>query len=170
MFAYLGLGSNLGERWGILHRAMRLLEKSAGTILRVSRIYETAPLYVKEQPSFLNLVLELETPLAPKELLITIKRIESRLGRKNRERFHAREIDIDIVAMVGSSGEIMVYRDEELTLPHPRAVERRFVLEPLAELVPNLEIAERMTVAKALEQPAVRLQEIRIFHSSEDSI
>ncbi|HWP32082.1 MAG TPA: 2-amino-4-hydroxy-6-hydroxymethyldihydropteridine diphosphokinase [Fimbriimonadales bacterium] len=167
MLAYLGLGSNLGHRVEALLRAMILLEENAGSIRRISRIYETAPLYVEEQPSFLNIVLELETSLAPKELLHAAKRIESQLGRKTRARFHEREIDIDMVAMTDSSGNIITYHDEELTLPHPLASERRFVLEPLAELAPHLQITDCMTVAKALEQVAVQSQDVRIFSSVE---
>lgn len=167
MLAYLGLGSNLGHRLEALLHAMILLEENAGTIRRISRIYETAPLYVKEQPSFLNIILELETSLAPIELLRTAKRIESQLGRKRRERFHEREIDIDMVAMTDSSGNIVTYQDEELTLPHPLACERRFVLEPLAELAPHLQITDRLTVASALKQVAVQSQEVKIFSSVE---
>lgn len=168
MLAYLSLGSNLGNRFEILRRAITLLETKTGNLLRVSRTYETAPLYISEQPRFLNLILELETSLSPKELLWRIKAIENQLGRKSRERFHEREIDIDIVAMMDSSGNSIHYHDEELTLPHPCAAERRFVLEPLAELVTDLKLTEAMTVVKALEQPFVQTQDVKIFSFDEE--
>lgn len=102
-------------------------------IRRVSAIYETEPLEVRDQPWFLNLVLEAETELFPKQLLARIRKVELELGRKRLRAKGPRTIDIDIL-LYGDS----VIETAELVIPHPRLRERRFVLEPLAELAPQL--------------------------------
>ena len=131
--AYLSLGSNLGDRVHYLEEAIRLLQEDEVTVLRRSSLYETEPRDVPNQPWFLNLVIEVETALFPRRLLSRIKRVESRLGRKRITNKGPRTIDIDIVLF----GRFVVDAPD-LTIPHPRMGERRFVLEPLAELTPDL--------------------------------
>jgi 2-amino-4-hydroxy-6-hydroxymethyldihydropteridine diphosphokinase len=130
---YLSLGSNLGDRECALRRAMDRLAGADFRIRRVSAIYETEPLEVRDQPWFLNLVLEAETELFPKQLLARIRKVELELGRKRLRAKGPRTIDIDIL-LYGDS----VIETAELVIPHPRLRERRFVLEPLAELAPQL--------------------------------
>ena len=130
---YLSLGSNVGDRRRHLENALSLLRAAEVAILRVSRIYETEPQDVRAQPWFLNLVAEAETRLFPLQLLHAAQRIERRLGRKRIMEKGPRTIDIDIL-LFGNS----VVKTDALQIPHPRMTDRRFVLEPLAELRPDL--------------------------------
>jgi 2-amino-4-hydroxy-6-hydroxymethyldihydropteridine diphosphokinase len=130
---YLSLGSNVGNREHMLREALRLLEAPDTHVRRISSVYETEPQDVKAQPWFLNLVLEIETSLFPMQLLARTQKIERQLGRKRGLPKGPRTIDIDIL-LVGSS----VIDLPNLVVPHPRMAARRFVLEPLAELAPDL--------------------------------
>ena len=130
--AYIGLGSNLGDRQQNLTEALQQL-RSAVRINRVASLYETAPVGYLDQPPFLNTVAEGETELEPRELLDALKRIERRLGRQPSYRNAPRPIDMDILFLGGE-----VLETPELAVPHPRLHERAFVLVPLAELAPGL--------------------------------
>jgi len=130
---YLGLGSNVGDRWRNLDRARALIESADLRVVRASSIYETEPREVRNQPWFLNQVLEAETTLFPRQLLARTQRIEREMGRKRIAAKGPRVIDVDILLYWES-----VIRTESLEIPHPRLVERRFVLEPLAEIAPEL--------------------------------
>lgn len=130
---YLGLGSNLGDRRRNLEDAIARLDSPDLRVLRASSIYETEPRDVADQPWFLNQVIEAETSLFPRQLHARAKKIERELGRKPSRPKGPRLIDIDILLF----GEAIVSMPE-LEIPHPRMTERRFVLEPLAELVPEL--------------------------------
>jgi dihydropteroate synthase len=131
---YLGLGANLGDRAATIAHAVERLGTGADLrVIRRSGLYETAPVGVTDQPSFLNAVLEAETLLTPPELLRFVKDVEHDLGRQARVRWGPREIDVDI----------LLYGDEristpELTIPHAELWNRLFVLVPLAELQPDL--------------------------------
>ena len=129
---YLALGSNLGDRMSNLTSAIERLSQKI-TIKKLSSIYETEPVYYKEQPLYLNAVLSAVTELAPFELLRFVKSIESGLGRQPGFRNAPRTIDIDILFYGDQAIET-----SELTIPHPRLVERAFVLVPLAEIAPRL--------------------------------
>jgi len=131
--AYLGLGSNLGDREANLGLALENLEAAGIEMTRRSHIYETEPRDLPDQPWFLNLVVEIATELSAAELLARIQAIESKLGRQRTLPKGPRIIDIDIL-FYGDS----VLDTRELVIPHPRLAERRFVLEPLAELAPML--------------------------------
>jgi 2-amino-4-hydroxy-6-hydroxymethyldihydropteridine diphosphokinase len=134
---YLGLGSNLGDRSASLAEAIRQLNDSPHVeVTCVSSVYETAPVGVSDQPQFLNLVAAASTTLTPHELLDRCLEIEQSLGRIRRERWGPRTIDIDLLI----HGD-MTIADDRLTLPHPRMVERSFVIIPMAEIAPDLEIA-----------------------------
>jgi len=132
-FAYLGLGSNLGDRPQNLHAAVQALDRTpAVRVCRVSSFRQTAPYGVKDQPQFLNGVVEIETELDPPALLAAIKRIEQELGRVTSFRWGPRLIDIDILLY-----DRLRWDTPELTIPHPGILERPFVIEPLAELAPE---------------------------------
>lgn len=158
MTAYLGLGSNLGDRLANLQAAVNLLDLRAGTVTNISRVFESDPMYVENQPNFLNVAVELDTSLEPLALLRTAKEIEMEIGRMPGERFGPREIDIDLLAVVPDKR----VETAELSLPHPRMHERRFVLEPLADLAPDLRISNE-AVRDALMKPEIQKQTVRLF-------
>ncbi len=134
MTAYLSLGSNLGDRTENLRRAISQLN-SLGSVQAVSSIYETEPVEVdREQTWFLNCVVALETQLSPHQLLASILALEQTMGRRRTEPKGPRTIDIDIVFL-----DNLVLDQPELTIPHPAMQQRRFVLEPLAEIAPDLQ-------------------------------
>jgi dihydropteroate synthase len=130
---YLALGSNLGDRAQFLARAREGLGSAGIRVVRASREADTAPIGVTEQPRFLNQVLEVETSLPPPGLLAAIKQLETNIGRVARMRWGPREIDIDIL-LYGSD----VVHEGALQIPHPELPNRRFLLELLAELDPQL--------------------------------
>jgi len=131
--AYLGLGSNLGDRQANLDDAVRRLASERVTVKRRSSIWETAPRDVLDQPWFLNQVIEVGTDLFPRQLFQHIQRIEREMGRLKRIPKGPRPIDLDIL-LYGNA----VVKSPELEIPHPGMTERRFVLAPLAELAPDL--------------------------------
>jgi 2-amino-4-hydroxy-6-hydroxymethyldihydropteridine diphosphokinase len=130
--AYLSLGSNLGNRESNLRDAITRLG-ALGTVRAVSSFYETEPVDFLAQPWFLNCVVLLETDLQPNTLLQRLLEIERALGRERLQPKGPRLIDIDIL-LVGNE----VIREPGLTIPHPALHERRFVLQPLAEIAPNV--------------------------------
>ncbi len=129
---YLALGSNLGDREKNLEEARERIAAFV-SITRVSSIYETEPVGVKEQPWFLNQVLAGTTILSPIDLLRRVKKIETEMGRTEGIRFGPRPIDIDILFY-----DRVIELSPILTIPHPRLHERAFVLTPLAEIAPEL--------------------------------
>ena len=134
--AFVGIGSNLGNREAHLRRAIELLVAEEGIeITAVSEIRETDPVGPVEQGQFLNGAVRVETDLAPRELLARLLDIERRMGRVRSERFGPRTIDLDLL-LYGNE----IVDEPGLTVPHPRLHERRFALEPLAELDPGLTI------------------------------
>ncbi len=131
--AALGLGTNLGDRETALSRAVALLEQMPGIeVTAISGLYASAPWGVEDQPDFLNLCVLIETDLGPMQLLHACKAVEAELGRQTRERWGPREMDVDVLLMPGVEMD-----SETLSIPHPRMRERRFVLEPLAEIAPD---------------------------------
>ena len=131
--AYIGLGSNVGDRVYFLQHAIFRLGRTEGfRIRKISSLYETDPLYKEGQPPFLNEVLEAEVILSPEALLKMLKRLERELGRSVREVWGPREIDLDLL----SYGDLVV-ETSSLSVPHPRLHERDFVLIPLAEIAPT---------------------------------
>jgi 2-amino-4-hydroxy-6-hydroxymethyldihydropteridine diphosphokinase len=126
---WLALGSNVGDRAGFLEAARTALPKAGVTLVRASRVAETEPVGVREQPRFLNQVLEVETSLEPRPLLETIKNLEQRLGRTARQRWGPREIDIDILRYEGRTVD-----EPGLHIPHAELQNRPFLLELLQDL------------------------------------
>jgi 2-amino-4-hydroxy-6-hydroxymethyldihydropteridine diphosphokinase len=131
--AYLGLGSNLGDRAYYLSEAAAALKRSSIDIVSISRIYETEPWGVLDQPMYWNQVIEVETFLRPLDLLHVCQEIEKKLGRVRKEHWGSRTIDIDLLIYDNE-----VSNTDELKLPHPYLEEREFVLSPLREIAPNL--------------------------------
>jgi 2-amino-4-hydroxy-6-hydroxymethyldihydropteridine diphosphokinase len=130
-FVYLSLGSNLGDRAAHLRAAVELLLE-AGTVKATSSFYETEPVDFRDQPWFLNSVVALETGKTPRELLAHALAIEEKMGRRRTRDKGPRTIDIDIL-LYGDR----VIDEPGLKIPHPAMQERRFVLEPLAEIAPE---------------------------------
>jgi 2-amino-4-hydroxy-6-hydroxymethyldihydropteridine diphosphokinase len=126
--SYLALGANLGDRLANLRRAVGLLEERGARLLRSSRVYETEPVG-PPQPDYLNAVIEVETDLSPRGLLIACLAVEQAMGRVRGERWGPRVIDVDILTF----GDVEV-DEPDLQIPHPRMHERGFVMIPLLEL------------------------------------
>jgi len=147
--AYVGLGANLGPREATLLRAVDLLAAEPGIdVLELSSFNETEPVGVTDQPAFVNGAVAVETVLSPRELLDALLRVERGLGRvRSGERWGPRTIDLDLLLYADE-----VVDEPGLTVPHPRLHERRFALEPLAELEPELEIPGRGKVSKLLAE------------------
>jgi 2-amino-4-hydroxy-6-hydroxymethyldihydropteridine diphosphokinase len=145
--AFVALGGNLGDTRAILRQALDALGALPRTRLMArSRFYRTPPWGLREQPPFLNAAAELDTALGPHELLDALLRIEREAGRvRDGERWGPRTLDLDLLHMDG-----LALHDERLTLPHPRIAERAFVLLPLAELAPDLELPGQGAVSDLL--------------------
>lgn len=135
VLAYIGVGSNLGNRLKNILSAKNLLENTDNIeFLKISSIIETEPVGGPRQGRFLNAVFEINTELSPEELLETLNDLEAKLGRKRTVKWGPRSIDLDILFY----GD-MIIDTVDLKIPHPLLHERRFVLEPLNELNPELE-------------------------------
>lgn len=145
--AYVGLGANLGDREATLRRAVELLAGVEGVeVVAVSELRETEPVGVVDQPAFLNGAIAVETSLSPRELLDSLLHVELQLGRvRDGTRWGPRTVDLDLLVY----GDDVV--DEPgLRVPHPRLHERRFALDPLAELDPALVVPGQGTVSALL--------------------
>ena len=150
---YIALGSNLGDRAGNLQQARDKIQSPHLKIVRASSIYETAPRDLLDQPWFLNQVVAVETTLFPRQLLARLQGIEKEMGRQRVIANGPRIIDLDILLF----GSLLTHAPG-LEIPHPRMAERRFVLEPLAELAPALRHPRtgqtmRQLLAQTLDQP-----------------
>ena len=143
--AFMGLGSNLGDRAGMLSAAVRLLAGPDVRVVRASRVYESPPWGKIDQPAFLNQVVEIKTILSPERLLARCRQVEDALGRVRRERWGARTIDIDIL-LYGDR----VIDTPDLVVPHAELRRRAFVLVPLAEVAPSLRLPTGETVSDLL--------------------
>ncbi len=132
--AYVGFGSNIGDRLAHIQNAIHALSKTEGVILqKISSVYKTDPVGYEAQAHFLNGVAAIQTDLLPLSLLHALKDIETAIGRKHRIRWGPREIDLDILIY----GDLRL-QTEKLVIPHPEMHLRRFVLAPLAEIAPDL--------------------------------
>ena len=157
--AFLGLGSNLGDRVSNIREAIDRLGRSGEIrVLRISSLYETAPVGFAEQPDFINAVAEIETSVQPLDLLHAILDIEKEMGRVRNIRWGPRVIDIDLLIYDEISIDL-----PELVLPHPRMGERAFVLAPLAEIAPNQRIGDGTTASEGLQ----RIEDQRVRRCAE---
>lgn len=141
------MGSNLGDRLSNLLEAAEELGRRGVSCVSASSVYETAPVGKEAQPDFLNAVIEVETSLPPEDLLSVCLEVERVLGRVRTERWGPRTVDVDV----------LIYDDlrietDALVVPHPRLLERRFVLEPLVEIAPNLSLAAIGRLSDYLEE------------------
>jgi len=137
--AFLGLGSNLGDRWAYLRDAV----DSLADVVAVSSVYETDPVGGPNgQDAYLNLVVELDTELSARQLMSVGQRLQAAAERVQSERWGPRTLDVDVLWVDG-----VTIDDPDLQVPHPRMFERRFVLAPLAELAPDLVSEEALADA-----------------------
>lgn len=157
--AYIGLGSNLGDRLANLRRAVVALDSGDISVRKMSSVYETDPVG-PPQPDFLNAVCEVDTPLSAPELLKRLKSIEVDLGREARERWGPREIDLDLL-LYGNE----VINDPELKVPHQELTRRSFVLVPLLEVAPDLRLPG-IGLASSLQ--GAGSPGVRVYASPED--
>ncbi len=148
---YLSLGSNLGDRAAHIEKALARLGEEGVRIVRRSSFYQTEPVEFQAQGWFLNIAVEAETELMPRQLLRVIGNIEREMGRKRIVRAGPRTIDIDIL-LFGTN----IVNAAELGIPHPRMTERRFVLVPMAEVAP------------ALRHPVLRLTMVELLAATSD--
>ncbi len=173
--AYVGIGSNLGDRAGNLLLAVRGLMEASFTVNKLSAIYETEPVGVEGHGKFLNMVAEIHlSGITPTQMLARMLRIEYLLGRKEKSLQKPRTIDLDLLLF----GDVQ-YNSEFLTLPHPRMHERCFVLTPLAEIAPHVihptlqkevqELKDNLTNQAEVQrwspntQPAFENEEMKIY-------
>jgi 2-amino-4-hydroxy-6-hydroxymethyldihydropteridine diphosphokinase len=159
--AWLGLGSNQGDRHANLAAALKGLA-GLGRIEAASDVYETAPVGVTDQPDFWNMAVRMRTPLEPRELLTAVKAIEAALGRMPGRRWGPRPIDIDILLFAD-----MILCEEDLQIPHPRMLERAFVRRPLCDIDPVMRHPVRGLRITELLGPGSFEQSRRLFPGSE---
>src|ERR1700722_18220972 len=144
---YLSLGSNVGDREAQLRDAENRLAQ-LGRLIAVSSFYETEPVEFTQQPWFLNCAVAIETSSTPEDLMTSILRIEAEMGRRRLENKGPRSIDIDILLFADA-----IVQSSELTIPHPAIHQRRFVLEPLAEIAPQaLHPISKKTIRELLDE------------------
>lgn len=162
MKAFLGLGSNLGDRSQNLSEAIAMINGSRFIdVVKQSSIYETEPIGYQDQADFFNMVIEVETKLSVEELLRVVKEIEKVIGRKPTFKDGPREIDIDIL-LYGS----VVMQSGNLVLPHPQLTERAFVLKPLIEIAPGLELPD----GRKLKDIEIPKEKVTLLHKSKSSL
>lgn len=151
MKVYFSLGSNLGDRAQLLEKALTLLNKEIGNLVSRSSFYETEPWGFSSNHPFLNACCLCETKLSPLEVLHRTQQIEKELGRKRKsknKKYHDRPIDIDLLLC-----DDLNINTKELTIPHPFMQERRFVLEPLKEIAPDvIHPVLHISISEMLEQ------------------
>lgn len=166
MDCYVALGSNLGDRVGLVREAVRRLGCIPG-IRRVtcSALYLTKPWGIRDQPEFVNAVARLETTLEPIQLLIGLQQIEQALGRERRQRWGPREIDLDLLLY----GDRQIHR-RGLVVPHPRMLERAFVLVPLRDVWIGDRLPSGITIEQALAGLAVEPEVKRLDEGSSEVV
>ena len=158
--AFISLGSNMENRYQYIKDAMMRLRSVEGIdIVATSSIYETDPVGFVDQPSFLNLVICLETHLSPLELLAETQRIESELGRKREIKWGPRTIDLDILLYDQENMKL-----ETLILPHPRMWQRAFVIIPLLEIAPDLYLTDRHISIREIHEQLIDKEGVRLWN------
>jgi 2-amino-4-hydroxy-6-hydroxymethyldihydropteridine diphosphokinase len=156
--AYLSVGSNMGDREGLLKRAIDLLHEFPEILIEnISSIYETDPVGFTDQPLFLNLAIKLKTTLSPQALLSKMQEVESKLDRKRIQKWGPRTIDLDILLYNSVS-----IQTDMLEIPHPRMLERAFVLIPLSEIAsddvyPDQTISLHQVLCEQRDKEGVRI-------------
>lgn len=165
--AYLGLGTNLGEKEKNLRDAVEKINERVGEVISLSAFYETAPWGFQSENTFLNAALIVETCLSPRELLSVTQQIEREIGRTTKSVNHTykdRLIDIDLLMY-----DDLILNEEDLTLPHPLMHERLFVMEPLAEIAPDIVHPllgkTMMEIFQSLSKRALNVAKSSLFQS-----
>jgi 2-amino-4-hydroxy-6-hydroxymethyldihydropteridine diphosphokinase len=161
--AFIGVGANLGDRAATLSAAVRRLHETAGILaLDESAVYETDPVGITDQPPFLNQVVGIETTLAPDALLTALQAIEQKFGRERVVRWGPRTLDLDLLAYEG-----VTHATEQLTLPHPRMLEREFVTVPLREVLelPRFQISAWDALREKLGPVGLHSGAVRVYRS-----
>ncbi|MFQ3587548.1 MAG: 2-amino-4-hydroxy-6-hydroxymethyldihydropteridine diphosphokinase [Fimbriimonadaceae bacterium] len=156
----IALGSNLGDRMDHLRRAAASLADFVG-LTGISRVYETAPMYVEDQPAYLNAVVAGSTDLGPIALLRRLKALEREIGRIPTVRYGPREIDLDLIVYGRLSLRSVECGRTWLQVPHPRVSERRFVLAPLAEALGDAVLPGMGSVQAMLERTSRQAADVR---------
>ena len=157
----VGLGGNMGNRLAYIGKAQMLLSQQVGKIIKCSSLYETAAWGNTDQPHFLNQAVILKTPFTPKMLLDKCLEIEKQLGRRREIKWGPRSIDIDILLYNNT-----IKTTEVLQIPHPHMQDRRFVLQPLAEIAPTyMHPVFKTTLSTLLNHCADPLP-VTVFHPS----
>lgn len=155
---YLLLGSNLGNSLAMLQRATGLIEESIGKVITSSSFYSTKAWGVKDQPDFLNQIIEIESSKDPRELLKKVNEIEEHLGRIRHIKWHSRIIDIDILYY----GDL-VMKTRNLVIPHPENENRKFVLAPMVEIAPEFEHPELLITQQQMLDKCGDILEVKKF-------
>jgi len=157
--ATVGLGSNLGDREAFLSGALKMLAGEAGNrLIRVSSLYETEPFGKSDQDWFLNCVVQVETDLDMWPFFRSLQEVELRFGKERKERWGPRTLDLDLLFF-----DEVVFADHELVVPHPGIAQRRFVLEPLSEIVPELiHPSLGTTIRQLLQETDDRCRVVRV--------
>jgi 2-amino-4-hydroxy-6-hydroxymethyldihydropteridine diphosphokinase len=145
---WLGLGSNLGDRVAALQAGIDTLAAAGIVADAVSGVYETAPQDMADQPAFLNAVIRARTDLGPPAVLAVAKRVEHEAGRTAGPRYGPRPLDVDLLAWEGGEWQSS---DPDLVIPHPRICDRRFVLVPLVEVEPRMELPDGSRISALLD-------------------
>jgi 2-amino-4-hydroxy-6-hydroxymethyldihydropteridine diphosphokinase len=158
--AYIALGSNVGDRLAHLQAALDRLATEV-QLTKASHVYDSAPMYVTDQPPFLNAAVEAETNLPPPALLAVLKRIEREVGRQDGPRYGPREVDLDLIAYGTLEYTYIKTRQTILKLPHPKTGERRFVLQPLFDIDPTLNLPGIGSIQELLPQTEDQAKDLR---------
>ena len=160
--AFLSIGTNKGDRFENIQKCIQNFKiNSSINCISFSRIYETAPMYNINQKSFLNLVIKIETILKPVDLLKEIKKNESDMGREFTElNNQPRIIDIDIL-----SYSTIVFNNKELVIPHPKILERAFVLKPWTDIAPDYKLPEiNKTISELISNLDINSNIIKLYY------
>jgi 2-amino-4-hydroxy-6-hydroxymethyldihydropteridine diphosphokinase len=164
---YIGLGSNLGDRGQLLQQAVQLLKETDGVaVTAISPVYETPPWGKTDQPPFLNAVAAVETALTPATLLQVCQHIEQVLGRVRHEKWGARTIDLDLLYCEG-----ITIHSPQLQLPHPYLTQRAFVLVPLQDIAPSLQIEGKdlSALIRAVSREAAQMHKVGNIEKMEET-
>lgn len=149
--AYIGIGSNLGDREENCRKAISLMSENGIAVKKQSSMYETEPWGVKDQPKFINMAIEIETSKNPEDLLGILKNIERQMGRTESVKWGQRIIDLDILLY-----DDLLVETPHLEIPHPFMHEREFVLKPLCEIAPDI---KHPVVGKTIEEMLAGLKQ-----------